>query len=107
MHRITNKRPDPLFAQFVKLDWFSVRNLHQKLQPLLFINGATGVQNNNTGLDDIKGTLVDAGFGFQYGFGKSISGNLQFAFPLKDKFNADITVPTDSMKFVFDFQYQF
>ena len=93
--------------QFVKLDWFRVRNLHQKLQPLLFINGATGVQNNNTGLDDIKGTLVDAGFGLQYGFGKSISGNLQFAFPLKDKFNADITVPTDSMKFVFDFQYRF
>ncbi|NOX43613.1 MAG: ShlB/FhaC/HecB family hemolysin secretion/activation protein [Gammaproteobacteria bacterium] len=91
----------------LKFDRFSKRNIHQKVQPVLFINTAKGIQNTLTGADDIEGTLIDAGFGFQFGFGKSINGNLQFAFPIKDEFSIDsITVPDDSVKVVFDFQYR-
>ena len=69
---------------------------------------ASGKQNAAGDTEDVKGTLVDAGIGLQYGFGKNISGNLQFAFPVREDFNQDsITVPDDRMKVVFDFQYQF
>ncbi|MFK5948828.1 MAG: ShlB/FhaC/HecB family hemolysin secretion/activation protein [Methylococcales bacterium] len=93
--------------ELFKSDWLRVRNLHQKIQPLFFIDAAKGKQNTTTGAEDIEGTLIDAGFGFQYGFGKHISGNLQFAFPLSEDFNTtSITVPDDSLKVVFDFQYR-
>lgn len=91
---------------FFKSDWLKTHNISQKIQPLFFIDVAKGVQNTTTETDDVEGSLIDSGFGFQYGFGKNISGNLQFAFPLKDKFNTDITVPDDSVKIVFDFQYR-
>lgn len=92
---------------FFKLDWFNKREIHQKIQPLLFINAAKGIQNTTTGGDDVEGTLIDAGFGFQYGFGKNISGNLQFAFPVSEDFNTtSITIPDDNLKIVFDFQYR-
>lgn len=88
-------------------DWFSNREMPQKMQPVFFINAGKGIQNTTTGADDIEGTLVDAGFGIQYGFGKHINGNLQFAFPLNDKFTVDsITVEDDSVKVVFDLQYR-
>ncbi len=93
--------------EFVKFDWFRVRNLHQKIQPLFFANAAKGSQNSTTGAENIEGTLIDAGFGFQYGFGKHINGNLQFAFPVSNEFNTtSITVPDDKLKIVFDFQYR-
>jgi len=64
-----------------------------------------GIQNSIT-TDDVKGSLADFGFGLQYGLGKNISGNLQVAFPLRDQFNTNITVPSDNVKIVFDFQYR-
>ncbi len=82
------------------------RGLPQKMQPLFFINAATGIQNKTTATEDTRGTLIDAGLGLQYGLGKNISGNLQIAFPLKSQFNTDITVPDDNFKIVFDFQYR-
>ncbi len=88
--------------------WFEKRRLAQKIQPILFINAASGKQNAVGDTEDVTGTLVDAGIGLQYGFGGNISGNLQFAFPVREDFNQDtITVPDDRMKVVFDFQYQF
>ncbi len=92
---------------WLKFDSLSQRNIHQKIQPVLFINAAKGRQNTLTGAGDIDGTLIDAGFGFQFGFGKRINGNLQFTFPINDKFSIDsITVPDDRVKMVFDFQYR-
>ena len=91
--------------EFLMFDGLRVRNIPQKMQPLFFINAAKGIQNSVTA-SDVKGTLADFGFGLQYGLGKNISGNLQIAFPVKDKFNADITVPSDNFKIVFDFQYR-
>jgi len=93
--------------EFIKFDWFKVRNLHQKIQPLFFIDAASGIQVSINGAEDTKGTLSDIGFGIQYGFGRHISGNLQFAFPLSDDFNTTaITVPDDNFRIVFDFQYR-
>jgi len=92
---------------WLKFDRFKTQNIHQKIQPVLFVNTAKGLQNNLTGAQDVEGTLIDAGFGFQFGFGTNINGNLQFAFPIHDKFSINsITVPDDSVKMVFDFQYR-
>ena len=88
-------------------DWLSRREIYQKLQPILFVDAAHGIQNTLTGADPVKGTLVDVGFGFQYGYGKNLSGNMQFAFPVHDDFSINsITVPDDSIKIVFDLQYR-
>jgi len=82
-------------------------DIHQKIQPIFFVDAASGIQNTTTEADDIEATLIDAGFGFQYGFGSHISGNLLFAFPLSENFNtSSITVPDDNLKIVFDFQYR-
>lgn len=94
-------------------DWllfesFRRNNIHQKMQPVLFVNAARGRQNAITDTQDVEGTLVDAGFGFQFAFGKSTNGNLQFAFPVNDDFSrSNISVPDDAMKVVFDVQYRF
>jgi len=78
----------------------------QKFEPNLFINATQGIQNTLGNTEESKAALTGASFGFQYGFGKHISGNLQFDFPFKDKYNADITMPTDNLKIVLDFQYR-
>ncbi len=94
--------------ELFKSDWLRVHNISHKLQPLFFIDAASGIQNTTSEADDVTGTLVDAGFGLQYDIGRHIHGNLQFAFPLKDKFSIDsISAPDDRLKIVFDFQYQF
>lgn len=94
--------------QLLTFDWFTSRRIAQKMQPFIFINWAKGKQNAQAGTEDVDGTLADAGFGFQFAYGRSFSGNLQIAFPTHDDFSRDtITVPDDSYKLVVDMQYRF
>ncbi len=89
-------------------DYFRARNITQKMQPFFFLNASYGIQYALQGSEDKDASLADYGFGVQYGYGKHISGNLQFAFPLKDKFSDDsFSVPDDNFKLVFDLQYRF
>ena len=93
--------------ELFKSNALRLRNIQQKIQPLFFINASAGVQNALNNADDINATLIGAGFGFQYRFGKGIFGNLQFAFPLKDKFSIDtIRTSDDTVRLVFDLQYR-
>lgn len=94
--------------QIFMFDYFRARNMTQKMQPFFFLNASYGIQYALQGSEDKDASLADYGFGVQYGYGKHISGNLQFAFPLKDKFSDDsFSVPDDSFKLVFDLQYRF
>jgi len=93
--------------EFLMFDRLRVRNIVQKFEPILFINATQGIQNTLSNTEESEATLIGAGFGFQYGYGQHIFGNLQFAFPLKDKFTLDtISVPDDNVRVVFDFQYR-
>jgi len=84
-------------------------NLKNMLQPFLFVDASWGQVIAQFEEDpDTTGELYDAGFGFQFSYMNNISGNLQFAFPLKEKFSSpEIEVTEDSVKLVFDFQYSF
>lgn len=84
-------------------------NLRDMLQPFIFIDAAWGqVIAQLDGDPDTTGELYDAGFGFQFSYKNDISGNLQFAFPLKEKFSSEgVEVTEDNFKLVFDFQYSF
>ena len=107
-------------AIFLGLDWifnspefFNVNiksiNLREITKPFVFIDYAYGVQQS---LADNEGNttaqLLDAGFGFKFAYGKSFSGNLLVAFPIREKFKQIALIPTaDSQRIVFDFQYSF
>ncbi len=94
--------------QIFMFDYFRERDISQKMQPFFFLNASHGVQYALEGDEDNDGTLADVGIGVQYGYGRHISGNLQFAVPVKDEFSDDsISVPDDSFRLVFDFQYRF
>lgn len=84
-------------------------NLRNMARPFLFIDGSWGeVLTLFAEKDDSTAQLMDIGFGFQFSYLNNIKGNLQFAFPVKSKFSsADIYVPDDSFRLVFDFQYSF
>lgn len=93
---------------WLMLDYFSLRNIAQKMQPFFFANTSRGVQYALLQEEDKKATLSDVGVGFQYAYGRSINGNLQFAFPVTSQFSDEsVAVPTDKMRVVFDFQYRF
>lgn len=83
-------------------------NVRQAVQPLLFIDAAWGeaitLDPRN---DDITGELYGTGFGLQISYKSTFQGNLQFAFPLNEKFSSDIDIESDDYKLVFDFQYSF
>lgn len=94
--------------ELLTFDYFITRNLAQKMQPFFFLNVSHGIQYALIGDEDKDASLADAGLGIQYAYGSHISGNLQVAFPLEDKFSDDsISVPDDAYKLVFDFQYRF
>ena len=94
--------------QLLMFDYFRARNIAQKMQPFFFLNVSHGIQYALLGDEDQDASLADAGLGIQYGYGRHVSGNLQLAFPVEDKFSDDsVTAPDDSYKLVFDFQYRF
>lgn len=107
-------------AVFMGLDWLfnapdildiSVgdSNFKDMIKPFFFIDGAWGQTLSLVeATDDSTGQIFDAGFGFQFSYLNNIQGNLQFAFPVSEKFSLDeIEAPEDSVKVVFDLQYSF
>ena len=87
-------------------------NLKEFLKPFLFADYAYGIQVPlATGGNEQKTTakLMDAGFGFKFSQGKSFSGNLLVAFPVRESFKPVRTPPpkVDDRRIVFDFQYSF
>ena len=94
-------------------DFFDINignaNLQEVMRPFLFLDASWGeIQSLVEDEDDDTGELVGAGFGLQFYYGETFQGNLQLAFPLHEKFSsADIIVPDDDYRLVFDFQYRF
>ena len=110
-------------AVFLGFDWifnspgffnFNVTksiNVREITKPFLFVDYAYGRQISLNERDpDSSAKLVDAGFGFKFSRGKSFSGNLLMAFPIREKYK-EITptaIPVvDKHRVVFDFQYSF
>lgn len=86
-----------------------VSNLRNIVSTFLFMDAAWG---QVLAIDDQEeattGQLFDTGFGFQFSYANYLHGNLQFAFPLGEKFtNPEVVVTDDSLKIVFDMQYSF
>ena len=84
-------------------------NLKEFAKPFLFFDYAYGKQQPLAESEtNAKASLMDTGFGFKLSQGKSFSGNLLLAFPLKEKFVGISSLPViDSQRVVFDFQYSF
>ncbi len=86
-------------------------NVREITKPFLFVDYAYGRQIALNERDpDSSAKLVDAGFGFKFSRGKSFSGNLLMAFPIREKYKeiASAAIPeVDSHRVVFDFQYSF
>ena len=77
-------------------------------QPYLFLDGAYGIQKNQSGDKDAQARLLDGGLGMRFNYTQTMSGNMQFAFPLQKSFiGTDLDESNDGMRFVFDFQYSF
>jgi hemolysin activation/secretion protein len=82
--------------------------LSDMIQPNVFLDVSYGIQKSLTSEKDVEAQLVDAGFGFQFFFSTSASGNIQFAFPVSKSFSSDsFDDELDSMRTVFDLQYIF
>ena len=107
-------------AVYTGLDWIfdspqfldltiGYTNLRKLIQPFVFFDAAWGqALTTVSGVDDQTGQLFDVGFGFQFNYMSNIHGNIQFAFPINERFsNPEIDIPEDSFKLVFDFQYSF
>lgn len=91
-------------------------NIKELTKPFLFVDFAYGRQISvDPTEDDSQATLADVGFGLQFSRGHSFSGNLIFAFPVKDELRRpdqfggqNNTEPeVDSVKVLVDFQYSF
>ena len=86
---------------------FSDVNFKDVAKPFVFLDYSYGKQYQ---LSDIPVTsqISDAGFGLQFAHKGKFNGNLQFAFPIDDKFSdPDIVISEKGMRVVFDFQYKF
>jgi hemolysin activation/secretion protein len=108
------------FGFYAGLDWvfnapafldvaFAGSNLQQILQPFVFLDVAQGeTVALLQGVDGVTGKLIGAGIGVQFSYQNQFRGNFQLAFPIEDSFSStSITVPEDSSRLVFDFQYSF
>lgn len=84
-------------------------NLRELMKPFLFVDYAYGKQQPLADSQaSAKAKLTDGGFGLKFAQGKSFSGNLSVAFPIKQKFEGIASKPVvDSKRVVFDFQYSF
>ena len=76
-------------------------------KPFIFLD-YTYAKQYQLGADAITSEIAGAGFGLQFAHKDKFSGNLQFAFPINDKFSdPDIVIEDEGMRVVFDFQYKF
>lgn len=78
-------------------------------KPFVFADYGYGKQFSVVTISpNVTGTLADVGFGLQFAHKDIFSGNLQFAFPVLEKFSdPNITVADKGARIVFDFQYKF
>lgn len=82
-------------------------NFKNIAKPFVFLDISYGKQYQ-LGADVVTAHVIDAGFGLQFAHKGKFSGNLQFAFPIEDKFSdPDIVVVDKGTRVVFDFQYKF
>ncbi len=85
-------------------------NLKNIARPFVFVDYSYGKQYAApTSTDgDSTGQVTDVGFGLQFSHGRRFQGNLQFAFPLSEKYSGTNTMTShDNVHVVFDFQYGF
>jgi hemolysin activation/secretion protein len=111
-------------AAYLGIDWifnspgflnFNVTraiNVRDLMKPFLFVDYAYGVQRTLVdGESDVTAQLFDAGAGLKFSQGKSFTGNLLLAFPLREGYSgrpANATLPpVDRYRWVFDFEYSF
>lgn len=108
-------------AGFVGVDWIfnspgfmdiklaKSMNLRELVKPFLFFDYAYGKQRSLLeGESDSSAKLMDAGVGLKFGQGRSFSGNLLVAYPLKEEFDGVNTPPeVEDRRVVFDFTYSF
>lgn len=87
---------------------FGLANFKELVKPFVFLDVAYGIQHVlATNQSDVKGLLVDAGVGLQFAKG-NFSGNLHIAIPLTESFSEEIdSIEDNSVRVIFDFQYQF
>lgn len=94
-------------------DWFDFGvgggvNFKDIARPFVFADVAYGRQYTLTTVDpDGNGRVFDAGIGLQVAYGNHVQGNLMFALPVSEKFEATNTPTIDNYRVVFDFQYTF
>jgi len=108
-------------AVFLGFDWifnspgffnaniYKTVNLKDLVKPFLFADYAYGQQQSLVATEpNAKAKLTDAGLGLKFAQGKSFSGNLLAAFPIREKFEGITKLPVvDNYRIVFDFQYSF
>ena len=85
-------------------------NLREFMKPFLFVDYAYGRQQSLAGAQaDTTAKLTDAGLGFKFSQGKSFSGNLLVAYPIKERLTPEPTPPptVKDRRVLFDFQYSF
>lgn len=84
-------------------------NFKKFVKPFIFLDYSYGKQYSIVdGERGATGQIADIGFGLQFSHGYTFSGNLQFGFPVIDKFSSTSQQPvSDSMRVVFDVQYSF
>lgn len=85
-------------------------NLREFMKPFLFIDYAFGQQHRLLEIEEnTKAKLLDAGVGFKFSHGKSFTGNLSLAYPIRESIQPTPTIypKIDHSRLVFDFQYSF
>ncbi len=97
---------NPILLGFNK---FKNTLFQESVKPMLFVDYGWGKQYSLVPDEaDVRGVLSSAGFGFQFAYGAQFKANLQFAFPVKDKFSKpDVVSSENSMRTIFDLQYGF
>ena len=83
--------------------------LQESIKPMVFIDYGWGKQYSLVPEEaDTQGQLASAGLGFQFAYGSQLKGDLQLAFPVKNKFSKPDVVSNESdMRVIFDVQYSF
>jgi len=78
-------------------------------KPTLFFDYGYGKQHEITaGNNDPKGQLASMGTGLQFSYGYYLSGNVQLAYNILDKFsNTDQQPEAEDVRVLFDMQYSF
>jgi len=90
-------------------DLFGDTKFSEMVKPFIFVDLAYGIQRvSDSSKADVNGQLFDAGFGLKINYKNKFQGNLNFAFPINDKFSdTNFIIKDKGARIVFDFQYKF